>query len=107
MLWFRAACETVIVTVKTARNDAVRPEANDSETFRVKLKTVAAKKDGKAGDPIELRMSAALLRSPDRPHLYELQVELVNDAKSIVVPHGGRKTCNPSDIKKLLTILDQ
>jgi predicted RNA binding protein YcfA (HicA-like mRNA interferase family) len=26
---------------------------------------------------------------------------------TIVVPHGGRKTCNPSDIKKLLTILDQ
>jgi predicted RNA binding protein YcfA (HicA-like mRNA interferase family) len=25
---------------------------------------------------------------------------------TIVVPHGGRKTCNPSDIKKLLTILD-
>ena len=26
---------------------------------------------------------------------------------TIVVPHGGRKTCNPSDIKKLLTILGQ
>jgi predicted RNA binding protein YcfA (HicA-like mRNA interferase family) len=26
---------------------------------------------------------------------------------TIVVPHRGRKNCNPSDIKKLLTILDQ
>ena len=26
---------------------------------------------------------------------------------TIVEPHGGRKTCNPSDIKKLLRILDQ
>lgn len=26
---------------------------------------------------------------------------------TIVVPHGGRKSCNPSDIKKLMTILEQ
>jgi predicted RNA binding protein YcfA (HicA-like mRNA interferase family) len=26
---------------------------------------------------------------------------------TIVVPHGGRKTCNPSDISKLLTVLEQ
>jgi predicted RNA binding protein YcfA (HicA-like mRNA interferase family) len=26
---------------------------------------------------------------------------------TIVVPHGGRKTCNPSDIRKLLKISEQ
>lgn len=26
---------------------------------------------------------------------------------TIVRPHGGRKTCHPSDIRKLLNLLDQ
>ena len=46
----------VIVTVEAEGNGTVRLEANDSETARVKLKTVAAQEDGKAGQPIELSL---------------------------------------------------
>jgi hypothetical protein len=49
----------------------------------VKLKTVAAKKDGKVGEPIELSLPDPILWSPDRPHLYELQVELVDGDKVV------------------------
>jgi hypothetical protein len=75
--------KSLTVTVKAEGNGTIHLEAYDSKTARVKLTTIAAKKDGKAGEPIELSLLDPILWSPDRPHLYELKVELVDGDKVV------------------------
>jgi hypothetical protein len=64
----------------------IKEAGADGGTIRLKATSEGrqiAEAEGRAGQPIELNVANAVLWSPDRPHLYDLAVELVADGKTV------------------------
>ena len=63
-----------------------RATGGNGETVRVKAMSdgkQVAEAEGSVGEAVELKLPNAVLWSPDRPHLYDLTVELLADGKTV------------------------
>ena len=68
--------KVVSVTVKSSADAQIEIVAVDGDS-------VVAKKSGTAGQPLELAIGSPKLWSPDAPHLYDLEIRLVENGKTI------------------------